>query len=243
MMGQQTMIWGGQKANPLGCGYTALQAGPERRAAAPEVTPAASEWQGGCTPVSTLCRLSSSRCQPGLAWRHWHQLDERDKTLWMWVCSPREVAGRSGGSACTSSSTETIVPQSYECLMALSRLSWLAAVPGQEEKKLFWSVAHAPAADRAARGGGISFPERRGALTLLSFANIKAPVKHKRCLWRQQHLQPFLQPAPSQLPRGSRASSDPSLPPLARWVTPSDTGDVPSANPTALGMFFLPPSW
>lgn len=85
------------------------------------------------------------------------------------------------------------------------------------------------------------------------FPVIKDSVKHKRCFWRdssERHSAKGAEPqstiaagarsisSPSQPRRDSRASSDPSLAPLARWVTPSDT----SANQMGLGIFSsLPP--
>ena len=123
----------------------------------------------------------------------------------MWICSrgeelggwemgdgrtPGSPAGRSGGSArhlgasaCTRSGTEMVMPQS--CVHLRAPVSAKQPVlahshPGPGEKKLFWSSVHAlllteqrwAVASSSRRGR-----EHRGALTLISFTDIKGLSK------------------------------------------------------------------
>lgn len=152
-----------------------------------------------------LCRLSSSRHEPGLTWRHRHWFRWERQAPRMWVCSCREElggwemgddrtpgspAGRSGGSArcwgasaCTHSGMEAVVLQSCVHLRAPASAEQPVLAgghPGPGEKKLFWSLVHAPllteqhwvVASPSQRGG-----EHREALTLISFTDIKGLSK------------------------------------------------------------------
>jgi len=176
----------------------------------------------GCTPAGTcaqhpLCRLSSSRHEPGLsqAYRCWFGWERRAPQMWVGSCSeepggcemgdgrtPGSPAGCSGGSAgcwgdsaCTCSVTEAVVLHSCVRLRATESPKQPALAgghPGPGEKKLFWSPAHAPllmeqrwaVASPSQRGG-----EHRGALTLISFTNIKGLSKAETmpCYHHHQH--------------------------------------------------------
>lgn len=160
-------------------------------------------------------------------------------------------AGHRGASACTRSSTEAVVPQSCVCLRVLASAEQPVLAgghPGTGKKKLFWSPAHAPllteqcwaVASPSRRGG-----EHRGALTLISFTDIKGLSKAEmmpchHCCWHngsictsttgaepqctiatrcQHHSQPHcMGPISPGTPRPSlpgTATAHPYLPPLA----------------------------
>lgn len=172
----------------------------------------------------------------------------------MWVCSPRETAGPRASLQDVLVAVPAHTPAQRQschravrvwwCQHQLSRLSWLAAILGQELKS-FFGVWHTPLLLTEQRWVGAS-PSRRGAQ---GSSHTSLLPQHQRPgeaqtvpLAAAAASPALLQPGP---PSSPGAPEPAATPPCHLWHDGllHQTHMISSANRVALGIFFLPPSW